>query len=73
MCVSDPTTKSLATWAIEDGIVLPHLFMKLSLTPTTNGHQQGTIEPKLESLLPTMVVPPKYAMNHGGRKELPLS
>jgi len=38
-----------------------------------NSHQQATTEPDLESLLLAMVEPPKYAMNHGGRKELPLS
>jgi hypothetical protein len=52
---------------------LPHLFAKLPLTPKTNDHQQTAVEPDLKSLLPTTVEPPKYTMNHGGRKELPLS
>jgi hypothetical protein len=47
--------------------------VKLPLTPKTNGHQQAAAELDLESLVPAMAVPPKYAMNHGGRKELPLS
>jgi len=64
---------SPATQATEDGIVLPHLFVDLFLIPKTNGHQQAAPEPYLESLLPTTMEPPKYAMNHGGRKELPLS
>ena len=64
---------SPVTQATEDGIVLPHHFAELPLTPKTNGHQQTTIEPNLESLLPATVEAPKYAMNHGGQKELPLS
>jgi hypothetical protein len=64
---------SPVTRATEDGIVLPHLFVNLPLTPKTNGHPQTFAEPDLESLLPTMVEAPKYAMNHDGRKELPLS
>ena len=64
---------SLATRATEDGIVFPHLFVELPLTPKTNGHQQVVVEPDLESLLLATVESPKYAMNHGGRKELPLS
>jgi len=64
---------SLATRGTEDGIVLSHLFAELPLTPKTNGHQLVAAEPDLESLLPAMVEPPKYAMNHGGQKELPLS
>jgi len=64
---------SLATQATEDGIVLPHLFVVLPLTPKTNDHQQAAVEPDLESLLPATAEPPKYAMNHGGRKELLLS
>jgi len=31
-----------------------------------NDHQQVVVEPDLESLLPAMAEPPKYAMNHGG-------
>ena len=54
-------------------IVLPHLFVELPLTPKTNGQQQATVEPYLERLILAMAEPPKYAMNHGGRKELPLS
>ena len=64
---------SLVTQAIEDGIVLPHLFIELPLTPKMNGHQQAAIELDLESLLPAMAKLPKYAMNHSGRKELLLS
>ena len=64
---------SSVTQATEDGIVLPHLFVELPLTPKTNDHQQATVEPDLESLLPAIVEALKYAMNHGGRKELPLS
>jgi len=64
---------SSVTRAIEDGIVLPYLFVELPLTPKRNGHQQAAAEPDLENLLPAMAEPPKYAMNHGGRKELPLS
>jgi hypothetical protein len=64
---------SSVTQATKDGIVLPHLFIELPLTPKTNGHQQATVEPNLESLLPATVEPPKYAMNHGRQKELPLS
>ena len=66
-------TMSSTTQATEDGIILLHLFVKLPLIPKTNNHQVATIEPDLESLLPAMAKPPKYAMNHGGRKELPLS
>ena len=50
----------------KDGIVLPHLFTELPLTPKMNGHQQAAVEPDLESLLLAMVESPKYAMNHGG-------
>jgi len=57
---------SSTTWATKDGIVLPHVFVELPLTPKTNNHQQATIEPDPKSLLPTTVEPPKYAMNHGG-------
>jgi hypothetical protein len=57
---------SSVTWATEDGIVLPHLFVELSLTPNTNAHQQAAIESDLESLLTATAEPPKYAMNHGG-------
>jgi hypothetical protein len=64
---------SLATRATKDGIVLPHLFAELPLTPKMNGHQQTAAEPNLESLLPAMAEPPKCTMNHGGRKELLLS
>ena len=64
---------SLVTQATKDGIVLPHLFVELPLTPKMNGHQQVTAEPDLESLLSAMAEPPKFAMNHDGRKELPLS
>ena len=64
---------SPVTRATEDGIVLPHLFAKLPLTPRTNGHHQAIVEPDLKSLLLATVEAPKYAMNHGGRKELPLS
>ena len=64
---------SPATRGTKDGIVLPHLFAELPLIPKTNGHQQAAVEPNLESLLPATVEAPKYAMNHGGRKELPLS
>ena len=64
---------SPATQATQDGIVLPYLLAELSLTPKMNDHQQVVAEPDLESLLPAMVEPPKYAMSHGGRKELPLS
>ena len=64
---------SSATQTTEDGIVLPHLFVELPLTPKMNGHQQATAKPDLESLLPATAEPPKYAMNHGGRKELLLS
>ena len=66
-------TVSPVTQATEDGIVLPHLFVECPLTPKMNGHQQATVEPNLESLLPATVEAPKYAMNHGGRKELSLS
>ena len=59
---------SSVTWPTEDGIVLPHLFAKLPLTPKTNGHQQAAAELDLESLLPTTVELPKYAMNHGWTK-----
>jgi hypothetical protein len=38
-----------------------------------NGHKQATVEPDLESLLTATAEPPEYAMNCGGRKELPLS
>jgi hypothetical protein len=31
-----------------------------------NGHQQATVEPDLESLIPATVEALKYAMNHGG-------
>jgi hypothetical protein len=61
------------TRATEDCIVLPHLFAELPLTPKMNGHQQAAAEPDLENLLPAMAESPKYAMNHGGRKELLLS
>jgi hypothetical protein len=54
-------------------LLFPHLFVELPLTPKTNGHQQAAIEPDLESLLLATAKPPKYAMNHGERKELPLS
>ena len=64
---------SSMTRASKDGIVLPHLFAELPLTPKTNGHQQATVEFDLESLLPATTELHKYAMNHGGRKELPLS
>jgi hypothetical protein len=64
---------SSATRATEDGIVLSHLFAELPLTPKMNGHQQAVAKPDLESLLPAMAEPSKYAVNHGGRKELPLS
>ena len=64
---------SPVTWATEDSIVLPHRSMELSLTPKTNDHQQAIVEPDLKSLLLATVEAPKYAMNHGGRKELPLS
>ena len=64
---------SSMTHTTEDGIVLPHLFTELPITPKTNGHQQAAVEPDLESLLPATAEPPKYAMNHGGQKELPLS
>ena len=64
---------SSVTQATEDGIVLSHLFAELPLTPKMNGHQQATAKPDLESLLPATAEPPKYAMNHGGRKKLPLS
>ena len=66
-------TVSPVTQATEDGIVLPHHFAELPLTPKTNGHQHTAVEPDLESLLPAIVEALKYAMNHGGRKELPLS
>ena len=66
-------TMSSMTRATKDRIVLPHLFVELPLTPKMNGHQQAAAESDLESLLPAMAKPPKYAMNHGGRKELPLS
>ena len=33
-------TVSSVTRATEDGIVLPHLFTELSLTPKMNGHHQ---------------------------------
>ena len=52
---------SPATRTTEDGIVLPHVFVELPLTPKTNNHQQTVVEPDLESLLPVMVEPPKYA------------
>ena len=54
------------TQATEDGIVLPHLFVELPLTPKMNGHQQPTAERDLESLLPAVAKPPRCAMNHGG-------
>jgi hypothetical protein len=49
------------------------IFAELPLTPKTNSHQQAAAEPDLESLLPATAEPPKYAMNHGERKDLPLS
>ena len=64
---------SPVTRAIEDGIVLPHLFAEVPLTPKTNDHQQATAEPDFESLLPVNSGGTKYTMNHGGQKELPLS
>jgi hypothetical protein len=54
------------TRATKDGIVLPHLFVKLPLTPKMNSHQQATAETDPENLLPAMAESPKYAMNHGG-------
>ena len=71
--INEPSHPVIGDQAIEDGIVLPHLFVELPLTPKTYGHQQAAVEPDLESLLPVMAEPPKYAMNHGGRKELSLS
>ena len=47
----------------------PHLFVELPLTTKMNSHPQAAVEPDLKSLLPVTVEPPKYAMNHGGRKE----
>jgi hypothetical protein len=64
---------SSVTQATEDGTVLSHLLVEPPLTPKMNNHQQDTAEPDLESLLPATAELPKYAMNHGGRKELPLS
>jgi len=59
-------TVSSMTWATEDGIVLPHLFVELPLTTKMNSHPQAAVEPDLKSLLPVTAEPPKYAMNHGG-------
>ena len=64
---------SLVTQATKDGIVLPHLFAELPLIPKTNGYQHAAAKPNLESLLLATAEAPKYAMNHDGRKELPLS
>ena len=64
---------SPVTQTTEDGTILPHLFVELPLTPKMNGHQQTATEPDLESLLLATVELPKYAMNHGERKELLLS
>jgi hypothetical protein len=54
-------------------LFFPHLIVELPLTPKMNGHKQATVEPDLESLLTATAEPPEYAMNCGGRKELPLS